>query len=98
MNNQQNMHERTTLNQNDLFKLGFTRKMISTLLPTPQLIHNPYFKNGTPMKLWNASDVEIAMETDKFQEFEGRPSYKYGTPLSEANRFLYGMLTSQYTK
>lgn len=97
MNNQekQHVHERTTLNQNDLFKLGFTHKMICTLLPAPQLIDNPYFKNGTPMKVWNAADVEIAMETDYFQEFEGKPSYKNGIPLSEANRFLYCKLTSK---
>lgn len=94
MNNQekQHAHQNTTaaLNQKELFNLGFTRKMIKTLLPAPQLMQNPYFKNGAPMKVWNKLDVEVAMESDEFRKFDARPSYKYGIPISEANRFLYG--------
>lgn len=90
----QHSHKNTTvtLSQKDLFNLGFTRKMIKTLLPAPQLVQNPYFKNGAPMKMWNESDVEVAMESDEFRGFEARPSYKYGIPISEANGFLYGGL------
>lgn len=89
----QHAHKNTTatLSQKDLFNLGFTRKMIKTLLPAPQLVQNPYFKDSAPMKLWRESDVEAAMETDLFQEFEVRPSYKYGIPISKVNRFLYGL-------
>lgn len=93
MTNQDKQHSHkntTTLSQKDLFKLGFTRKMIKTLLPPPQLVQNPYFKDSAPMKLWRKSDVEAAMESDQFQGFEVKPSYKYGIPISMVNRFLYG--------
>lgn len=77
-----------TLNQKELFELGFTRKLIKTLLPAPQLVENPFFKNGAPMKLWCKSDVDVAMESDEFLDYEPRPSYKYGIPFSEVIRFL----------
>lgn len=95
MINQEKQHvhknNTATLNQKDLFNMGFTRNMVKTLLPAPQLVPNPYFKNGAPMKVWNESDVEAAMESDKFRKFEARPAYKYGIPISEVNRFLYGV-------
>lgn len=91
MTNHKDKNATITLNQKNLFNLGFTRKMIKTLLPAPQLVQNPYFKNGTPMKVWNEANVESAMESDAFKEFKVRPSYKYGIPFSEANRFLHSM-------
>jgi len=78
------------LSQSQLFELGFTRKMIKTLLPPPTLKDNPYFKDGAPLKLWDKSVVDAAMDTDYFREYHGRPSYKNGIPLSEWDRLLRG--------
>lgn len=74
------------ITQRQLLKMGFTRRMIETLLPAPTLVNNPFFKHGAPMKLWDKSAVDAAKETVAFQEYIGTPSYKNGIPLSEANR------------
>lgn len=73
--------------QSQLLGMGFTRKMIETLLPPPTVEVNPFFKNGAPMKLWDKSVVDAAMKTDTFREYEGKPSYKNGIPLSEIDRY-----------
>ena len=64
--------------------------MIETLLPPPTLQDNPFFIGGAPIKLWDKSDVNKAMESDTFQLYEGKPSYKYGIPISEVNRLNGG--------
>lgn len=102
------MNENRAINANDhnqqftqsqLYKLGFTHKMIETLLPPPTLKANPYFPNGAPLKLWDKAVVDAAMETDTFREYEGKASFEYGIPVSELNKNVrFGIPVSEVNK
>ena len=46
--------------------MGFTDKLIRDLLPEPELKQNPHYKCASPMKLWEKSVVEKAMQTEIF--------------------------------
>lgn len=56
--------------KSEVLKLGFFEKLISELLPEPILKPNPKFKSAAPMKLWLISDVEDAMKTTQFVEYQ----------------------------
>ncbi len=86
------------LSQSQLFELGFTRKMINTLLPPPTLKDNPYFEDGAPLKLWDRSVVDAAMNTDYFREYQEGPSLRNGVLLSEWNRIWNRPLKLKRTK
>lgn len=85
--------------QSQLYKLGFTKKMIETLLPPPTLKENPYVVDGSPLKLWDKAVVDAAMETATFREFEGKPSYKNGIPASVMLKNAeFGIPLSEYNR
>ena len=44
---------------------GLTDSLIRRLLPEPTLVPNPVYRCAAPMKLWNKTDVEKALETDE---------------------------------
>ena len=102
------MNENMTMNVNEenqqftqsqLYKLGFTHKMIETLLPPPTLKANPYFANGAPLKLWDKAVVDAAMETDTFREYEGKALYEHGIPVPELNKSIrFGIPVSEYNR
>lgn len=54
-------------NQTKLLELGWTKTMIDTLLPEPQLKRNPMYRSASPMKLWDEQVVEEIMETDEYK-------------------------------
>lgn len=56
--------------KSEVLKLGFSEKLISELLPEPILKPNPNFKSAAPMKLWLISDVENAMKTAQFIDYQ----------------------------
>ena len=57
------------LTKTEVKELGFSDRLIEALLPEPELRDNPRYRYaGAPMKLWLKSDVDRAMETDKFKE------------------------------
>lgn len=60
------MKEKTTYCLKELKSLGWTPKVIEQLLPEPTLKKNPMYTCAAPMKCWNISDVEKAMETPEF--------------------------------
>lgn len=55
------------VNQSQLLKSGFTKTMIDTLLPKPQLIPNPHYKGAAPMKLWSRKAVAKVKKTDAYK-------------------------------
>lgn len=55
------------ITQSTVLSLGFTKKLIETLLPEPILKNNPHYNCSAPMKLWKEADVLKAMETDVFK-------------------------------
>ena len=54
------------LTQAGLKELGWTKTMIETLLPEPELKDNPHYKCAAPMKLWTVEVVEAVMETPEY--------------------------------
>lgn len=54
------------LTQAGLKELGWTKTMIETLLPEPELKDNPHYKCAAPMKLWAVEIVEAVMETPEY--------------------------------
>lgn len=60
--------QKTTYCLSELKKLGWSSTLIAKLLPEPVLKRNPMFACAAPMKLWNISDVEGAMQTQEFQD------------------------------
>lgn len=50
------MIEKTMLTQSDLFARGWTKGMVSRLLPEPTLGKNKYCRNR-PMKLWELNMI-----------------------------------------
>lgn len=54
------------LTQAGLKDLGWTKTMIETLLPEPELKDNPHYKCAAPMKLWTVEVVEAVMETPEY--------------------------------
>ena len=55
-----------TCSQKDLLEIGFSKKMINTLLPKPELKPNPHYPSASPMKEYKAEDVFAAMATKEF--------------------------------
>ena len=62
------MNEKITLTK--VKQMGFSDKLISLLLPEPELVDNPYYKSAAPMKLWNKKDVEEAMKRDEYINYQ----------------------------
>ena len=58
-----------TISLSSLKARGWTKTMIDSLLPEPELVPNPYFKSST-MRVWNMNDVLAAEETDSFKNFQ----------------------------
>ena len=56
------------VSQSTVLELGFTKSMISTLLPEPTLKRNPHYASAPAMKLWKESDVRAVMETEAFRQ------------------------------
>lgn len=57
------------LTKTEVKELGFSDRLIDSLLPEPELRDNPLYRfAGAPMKLWRKDDVERAMETEEFKE------------------------------
>lgn len=56
------------ISQTSILELGFTKSMISALLPAPILKRNPHYASAAPMKLWKESDVHAVMETEAFRQ------------------------------
>lgn len=56
------------VSQSTVLELGFTKSMISTLLPEPVLKRNPHYASAPPMRLWKESDVRAVMETEAFRQ------------------------------
>ena len=55
-----------TFTQKDLLKIGFSKKMIKTLLPEPALKPNPHYPSASPMREYKAEDVFAAMASEEF--------------------------------
>lgn len=57
------------LTKTQVKELGFSDRLIDSLLPEPELRDNPFYRfAGAPMKLWRKDDVDRAMDTDEFRE------------------------------
>ena len=56
------------ITQSTVISMGFTKSMITKLLPPPKEVPNPHYRCAAPMKLWNENDVKKAMESDAFNE------------------------------
>ncbi|MCH4889867.1 hypothetical protein EZV73_19960 [Acidaminobacter sp. JC074] len=59
--------EKTMYTQTEVLNLGFSKKLISSLLPDPLLKTNPVYRSAAPLKLFNVTDVEEAMQTEAFK-------------------------------
>ena len=56
------------MTQTDLLERGWTKKLISTFLTSPVLKQNPYYRSGSPMKLYAKDDVEQAEHLPEFSD------------------------------
>ena len=55
-------------NKKKLLEFGFNEKLISELLPLPELVRNPFYKCASPMQLWLGKDIINPKKTKKFKE------------------------------
>lgn len=55
------------ISQSAIIEMGWTRTMISKLLPEPTLKPNPHYSKAAPMKLWDKETVIAVMETEDFK-------------------------------
>lgn len=60
--------QKSTYCLKELKKMGWSVRLIETLLPKPTLKKNPMYACAAPMKIWNITDVETAMQTPEFQK------------------------------
>jgi hypothetical protein len=58
------------ITQGELLQLGWTKKLIEQLLPEPELKSNPHYKKAPKMRLWEKDDVENAMQSQDFIDFQ----------------------------
>jgi hypothetical protein len=62
-------NQEKTITISTLKKRGWTTYMINSLLPSPQLIPNPYFKSKK-LRVWDLQDVEKIEQTIDFQKYQ----------------------------
>lgn len=55
------------ITQSAILEMGWTKSMITKLLPEPSLKSNPYYKSAAKMKLWKKQDVLDVIETENFK-------------------------------
>lgn len=58
--------------QSTILEMGWTKSMISRLLPEPVLRKNPYSSQKPPMKLWREADVLACMETEEYKALHAK--------------------------
>ena len=51
-------------------EMGFSDRLVTLLLPEPELVNNPYYKKAAKMKLWHLEDVQKAMESKNIKKKE----------------------------
>ena len=56
------------LTKTDVKELGFTDKMIKSLLPEPEEKRNPRYSSASPMLLWEEQTVLEIMRSDEFKD------------------------------
>lgn len=54
-------------NKTELKDLGFTESMINALLPEPTLRPNPFYRSGSPMRLYPKDVVDSVIESPEFK-------------------------------
>ena len=64
-----NMGKKITLTE--VKHMGFSDKLIATLLPEPKLVKNSY-SSSYPMKLWDLDIVKKAMGKKEFIEYQAK--------------------------
>ena len=60
------MQETKLITQSTVLGMGWTKKMIDTLLPEPILKDNPRYRCAAPMRLFEEEVVLAVMKTDEF--------------------------------
>ena len=55
------------ISQASVLGRGWTKGMISALLPPPLERENPHYKKAAPMKLWEFETVEAVEQTDEYK-------------------------------
>lgn len=55
------------ITQSTILEMGWTKSMITRLLPEPILKPNPHYRSAAPMRIWKKQDVLDAMETENFK-------------------------------
>ena len=56
------------ITQSTVIEMGFTKSMITRLLPPPIERPNPHYKCAAPMKLWEKDEVLKVMNTKAYEE------------------------------
>lgn len=73
--------------QTEVLKLGFTKKLIETLLPDPILKPNPYYKSAAPVKLFSVDLVHEVMASETFKNYkEASKSRRQGAKKAVATK------------
>lgn len=65
---QEQEERKELITQSAILEMGFTKTMITKLLPKPIEKSNPYYKCASPMKLWEKELVLKVMDTNEFKE------------------------------
>lgn len=77
--------------QSTILDMGWTKSMISRLLPDPVLRPNPYSKDKPPMKLWREEDVLDCMETEEYKNLHAQAEKRRRT--AQATRAAHASAT-----
>lgn len=83
------------LTQTALLEQGWTKSMISKLLPEPITKINPVYKSASPMRLWSENDVATAEKTEEFadllQKAQKRSAKAKQIAIRKAEQLMYEM-------
>lgn len=73
------MKKKKMLDQSDLIRRGWTKAMITNLLPAPIIEKNPYYIGSHPMKLWPRNTVNAIMQTPEYHEAKEKADRRRAT-------------------
>ena len=62
------MNESKMITLSTVISMGWTKAMVTALLPEPKLVANPHYRKAAPMKLYREQDVLEVMEGEEYKQ------------------------------
>jgi len=62
------MNESKMIILSTVISMGWTKAMVTALLPEPKLVANPHYRKAAPMRLYKEQDVLEAMGSEEYKQ------------------------------